>query len=273
MNWRDSLQSRICPEAYARRQVSSMLQELHDRPRIADAVVYRQLDELNLETQALELKNLSAAYRQGQKSNTLGAEKNSVRDAMGRRQTGFALQLARTVFADGDVNPQEKLAIGEINNQHYTIYGHCGELPRLHYTEALDLQAFANAPSNEVRAWMLEQGTSPKVDMPAARQLAELFYADGNLSEQEKRFVESTQDVFGTPIQSEARMFLRGLGSTQLLSGDATTASLLDEARSRDFAGLNPVSQCYDAKAGSHVEALQEAIAFTQAHKALGTKG
>lgn len=258
MNLRDSLTLKFFPDAYARRQVGAMLRELHERNKVGDEAVFDKLDELNKTTDALDVANLTACYRDGQKKGVLGAEKNSVRDGIARRQTGFALQLARGAFGDGEVNQQQKLAIADIAHQHYTTYGACGNLPRLAYSEALDLQSFANAPSQTIRVWMMEQGQKEKVDMPAVRQLAGILFADGNLTPQEKAFAGHITRVFGAPVASEAQIFLRGLGTTDLTAGDEKTSTLLDEARSKDYS-VEPVSF-------RHVNALSEAVAYTLAH-------
>ncbi|MBT9585966.1 hypothetical protein IV102_21665 [bacterium] len=265
MNWCDSIHSTIFPGSYARRQVGTMLQELRERHRPGDCALHARLDELNLGTQALEVDNLTLAYRDGEKKDFLGAEKSSLRDAVGRRQSGFALQLARTAFADGDLSAQEQLAIGDIANQHYNIYGACGNLPRLVYTEALDLQAFAKAPSNDIRTWMLDQGKSKEITVPAVRELAGLLFADGSLSAEEMAFAASTCQVFGTPVSSEAQMFLRGLGCTDVHQGREFGPTLFDEARSKDYATVPGMP---DTVASVHVDALEEAVAYTLANLA-----
>jgi uncharacterized tellurite resistance protein B-like protein len=247
-----------------------MLKELQNRPRPGEAQLHNQLDELNVSTQALEIENLARAYQDGKQKDYLGAEKSDVREAIGRRQSGFALQLARTALADGEVQESEKQAIEDMADQRYDLYGACADLPRLAYNEARDLQAFGQAPNDEIRHWMLEQGKSQEVGMPAVRQLAELFFADGTLSPQEVNFALTTQRVFGTPVESEAQMYLRGLGCTRLDRGDESRISMVDEARSKDYAMVPSQCDWGPIPATSHLDALEEAVAFTLAHLSKG---
>lgn len=262
MNLRDSITLKLFPDRYAKRQVGAMLRELHERKKVGEPAVFEKLDELNQTTDALDVANLTQCYRNGQKTGVLGAEKNAVRDGIARRQTGFALQLAKSNFADGEVNQQEKLAIEDIAHQHYTTYGACGNLPRLAYQEALDLQSFANAPSQTIRVWMMDQGQKKEVDLPAARELADMLFSDGQLNAQEKTFAASTHRIFGVPVAGDAQMFLRGLGSTEVKAGDEKTSTLLDEARSKDYA--------VDPRGSRHVGALYEAFAYTLAQQIKG---
>ncbi len=266
MNLRDRIEKKFFPEAYGRRQVQGMLNELTNRPRLGDAALHQTLDELNNATDAFELDNLSRAYQRGRTQIFSGGEKSSVREAIERRQAGFGLQLATKAFRDGELNDEEKLAIGDIASQRYTIIGACADLPRLGYKEALQLETFAKAPSDRIRGWMLEQAkVQGQIGLPAVKQLGEMLFADGGVGTDNKAFLTSTGQVFGKPVSSEAQMFLRALGTTKLNVGnDQTGPTLLDEARSKDY--LVHDSFLTDSGAG-HVDALVEAVTFTLAHQ------
>ncbi|MFN8608466.1 MAG: hypothetical protein U0931_13095 [Vulcanimicrobiota bacterium] len=271
MNLRDAVEKRFFPEAYGRRQVQGMLNELTNRPRLGDAALHQTLDDLNATTDAFEVDNLTRAYQQGRTQIITGGEKSAVRDAIARRQTGFALQLATTALADGELNDEEKLAIGDIASQRYTVIGACADLPRLGYQEALQLESFAKAPSNRIRAWMLEQakaGTG-EVGLPAVKQLGEMLFADGGVGIENKAFLTNIGNVFGVPVSSEAQMFVRALGTTKLNVGnDKTGPTLLDEARSKDyFVHDSFLTEWGTPRATRHVDALVEAVTFTLAHQ------
>ena len=266
MSLLDSIQVKFFPQKYGRPQVKAMLDELKSRPRPGDAAVHQKLDELNQATDVLAVDNLCDAYRQGMCQGYGGAEKLATREAVARRQTGFALQLARSASRDGEVSEAQKLAFSDIASQRYTAYGACAELPRLSYTESVDLLAFSYAPGPAVRSWMVEQGKKKEVDLPAARQLAQVLFADGQLSEQEKAFASNSRRVFGAPVRTEAQMFLRALGCSEAVQGNQEDGpSLLDEARSKDYS--YPATPPWVSK---HMDALQEAILFTRAHSSPG---
>lgn len=269
MNLKDRITQKFFPEAYGRRQVQGMLTELTNRPRLGDAALHQNLDELNAATDAFEMDNLSRAYQQGRSQIFSGGEKSAVREAIERRQSGFGLQLATAAFSDGELNDDEKLAIGDIASQRYTIIGACADLPRLGYKEAAQLEAFAKAPSKLIRTWMLDQAKQSEVGMPAARELAEMLFADGGMNPEKKSFLVNTSSVFGVPVQSEAQMFFRGLGTTQLVPGtDETGPTLLDEARSKDYFIHDPSgAECGGVRSTRHVNALVEAVAFSLAHQ------
>jgi len=264
MKFLDSIQSKYFPQQFARRQVSDMVRELQERERPGDAGLHKCLDELNLSSQALEIDNLANAYLAGQKKAYPGAEKFEVRDAIARRQTGFALQLARQAFADSHLDKAEQEAIADIGNQNITLYGACGNLPRLTFQEAYDLQDFADAPSDDIRAWMLEVAKKPSVEMKDARELAGMLLADGHVDPKEKAFVTSARRIFGAEVESDAHLFLRGLGNTDLVSLETQKGNgptLWDEARSLDYSG----DECIlvGPPCTKHVMALGEAVRLT----------
>lgn len=269
MNLRDRIENRFFPDAYGRRQVQGMLTELANRPRLGDASLHQTLDDLNATTDAFELGNLNRAYQQGRNQILSGGEKSAVREAIERRQAGFGLQIAAQAFADGHLDDEEKLAIGDIASQRYTVIGACGDLPRLGYSEAAQLEAFSKAPSALIRTWMLDQAKTKEVGMEAARDLAEMLFADGGITPDKKSFLVNTHNVFGVPVQSEAQMFLRGLGTTELAPGnDKTGPTLLDEARSKDyFVHDHFISDCGNPRSTRHVDSLVEAVTFTLAHQ------
>ncbi|MBN9417217.1 hypothetical protein ABS71_14720 [bacterium SCN 62-11] len=274
MNLRDRIENKFFPEAYGRRQVQGMLTELTNRPRLGDGSLHQTLDDLNKTTDAFEIDNLNRAYQQGRKQILGGGEKSAVREAIERRQAGFGLQIATQAFADGQLDDEEKLAIGDIASQRYTVIGACADLPRLGYKEAAQLESFSKAPSNTIRTWMLEQAKTKEVGMEAVRDLAEMLFADGGISPDKKAFLVNTGNIFGVPVQSEAQMFLRGLGTTQLAPGnDQTGPSLLDEARSKDyFIHDNFLTDCGMARSTRHVDSLVEAVTFTLAHQPAADK-
>ena len=270
MNLRDRLQNKFFPEAYGRRQVQGMLNELSNRPRLGDAALHQTLDDLNAHTDAYETDNLLRAYSQGRTQILSGGEKSAVREAIERRQGGFGLQLACKAFENGKLSDDEKLAIGDIASQRYTVIGACADLPRLGYKEALQLESFAKAPSNRVRAWMLDQAkTSGEIGLPAVKQLGEMLFADGGVGADNKAFLVNTGNVFGVPVSSEAQLFLRALGTTSLNVGnDKTGPTLLDEARSKDyFVHDSFLTEWGTPRATRHVDALVEAVTFTLAHQ------
>ncbi|MBS2037237.1 hypothetical protein JST97_19775 [bacterium] len=268
---RDAVEKRFFPEAYGRRQVQGMLNELTNRPRLGDAALHQTLDDLNATTDAFELNNLSRAYQQGKTQIFSGGEKSAVRDAIARRQTGFALQLATQAMADGALNDEEKLAIGDIASQRYTVIGACADLPRLGYQEALQLEAFSKAPSDRIRGWMLEQARTAQgeIGLPAVKELGEMLFAEGGVGTDNKAFLIHTGTVFGVPVSSEAQMFVRALGTTKLNVGnDKTGPTLLDEARSKDYYVHDSfVNEWGAPRATRHVDALVEAVTFTLAHQ------
>lgn len=275
MNLRDRIENKFFPEAYGRRQVQGMLNELANRPRLGDAALHQTLDDLNATTDAFEMGNLSRAYQQGRTQIFSGGEKSSVREAIERRQAGFGLQLASAAFQDGELNDEEKLAIGDIASQRYTIIGACADLPRLGYQEALQLETFAKAPSNRIRGWMLEQAkTQGEIGLPAVKELGEMLFADGGVGTDNKAFLTTTGQVFGKPVSSEAQLFLRALGTTKLNVGnDQTGPTLLDEARSKDyFAHDSFKTEWGTPRATRHVDALVEAVTFTLAHQPAADK-
>lgn len=248
-----------------------MLNELTNRPRLGDAALHQTLDDLNATTDAFELNNLSRAYQQGKTQIFSGGEKSAVRDAIARRQTGFALQLATQAMADGALNDEEKLAIGDIASQRYTVIGACADLPRLGYQEALQLEAFSKAPSDRIRGWMLEQARTAQgeIGLPAVKELGEMLFAEGGVGTDNKAFLIHTGTVFGVPVSSEAQMFVRALGTTKLNVGnDKTGPTLLDEARSKDYYVHDSfVNEWGAPRATRHVDALVEAVTFTLAHQ------
>lgn len=264
MKFWDSIESKYFPHQFARRQVSAMVRELQERERQGDAGLYNSLDELNLSTQALDIENLADAYQAGQKKAYPGAEKFEVRDAIARRQTGFALQLARQAFADSHLDAAEQDAIADIGNQNITLYGACGNLPRLTFQEASQLQDFADAPSDEIRAWMLEVARKPSVEMQDARELAGLILADAKVDSKERAFVTSARRIFGAEVESDAHLFLRGLGHTEVAaSGNSkgTAPTLWDEARTLDYRGDENI--LVGPPCTKHVMALGEAVRMT----------
>lgn len=269
MNLRDRIQNKFFPEAYGRRQVQGMLNELTNRPRLGDAALHQALDDLNAATDAYETDNLLRAYSQGRNQILSGGEKPAVREAIERRQAGFGLQLASKAFEDGQLTDEEKLAIGDIVSQRYTVIGACADLPRLGYKEALQLESFSKAPSNRVRAWMLEQTRTPgEIGLPAVKELGEMLFADGGVSAGNKVFLVNTDNVFGKPVSSESQLFLRALGTTSLNVGnDKTGPTLLDEARSKDyFVHDSFLTEWGAPRSTRHVDALVEAVTFTLAH-------
>jgi hypothetical protein len=270
MNLRDRIENKFFPEAYGRRQVKGMLTELTNRPRLGDAALHQTLDDLNVTTDAYETSNLERAYHHGRNQILGGGEKSAVRDAIARRQTGFALQLATQAMADGGLTDEEKLAIGDIASQRYTVIGACADLPRLGYQEALQLESFAKAPSNRIRVWMLEQSkVRGEIGLPAVKELGEMLFADGGVSNANKAFLTNTGNVFGVPVSSEAQMFVRALGTTTLNVGnDQTGPTLLDECRSKDyFVHDSFLTEWGTPRATRHVDALVEAVTFTLAHQ------
>jgi len=269
MNLKDRITHKFFPEAYGRRQVQGMLTELTNRPRLGDGALHQTLDDLNGATDAFEIDNLSRAYQQGRNQIFGGGEKSAVREAIERRQSGFGLRLANTAFADGQLSDDEKLAIGDIASQRYTVIGACADLPRLGYKEAAQLEAFAKAPSTLIRTWMLQQAKESEVGMPAARELAGMLFADGGINPEKKSFLVNTSSVFGVPVQSEAQMFFRALGTTQLTPGnDQTGPTLLDEARSKDYFIHDSFRTANGGVRNTrHVDALVEAVTFSLAHQ------
>lgn len=271
MNLRDRIENKFFPEAYGRRQVQGMLNELIERPRLGDAGLHQTLDDLNKATDAFEMDNLSRAYQQGRTQIFSGGEKSAVREAIERRQAGFGLQLASKAFENGELNDEEKLAIGDIASQRYTVIGACADLPRLGYKEALQLETFAKAPSNRIRGWMLDQARAPggEVGLPAVKELGEMLFADGGVSTDNKAFLTTTGQVFGKPVSSEAQLFLRALGTTKLnIGNDQTGPTLLDEARSKDyFVHDSFLTEYGTPRSTRHVDALVEAVTITLAHQ------
>lgn len=270
MSLRDRIESKFFPEAYGRRQVKGMLNELTERPRLGNAALHQTLDDLNKATDAFEMGNLSRAYQHGSTQIFSGGEKSAVREAIERRQAGFGLQIACKAFQDGKLDDEEKLAIGDIASQRYTVIGACADLPRLGYKEALQLETFAKAPSDRIRGWMIEQTKTPgEIGLPAIKELGEMLFADGGVGTENKAFLTSTGQIFSKPVSSEAQLFLRALGTTKLNVGnDQTGPTLLDEARSKDyFVHDNFKTEWGTARATRHVDALVEAVTFTLAHQ------
>lgn len=270
MNLRDAIQKKFFPEAYGRRQVQGMLTDLTNRPRLGDAALHQSLDDLNTTTDAFEIDNLTRSYQQGRTQIFSGGEKSAVRDAIARRQTGFAIQLATQAMSDGQLTDEEKLAIGDIASQRYTVIGACADLPRLGYQEALQLESFAKAPSDRIRTWMLEQAkVKGEIGLPAVKELGEMLFADGGVGTENKAFLTNTGNVFGVPVSSEAQMFVRALGTDKLNVGnDKTGPTLLDEARSKDyFVHDSFLTEWGTPRATRHVDALVEAVTFTLAHQ------
>lgn len=213
-NFIDKLQQKFTPQRYAERKVGEYLKEYESRPRLGDAKMHEKLDELNQARDAFNRDELVAAYREGQKETYCGAEKSKMRDCVSAHQTGMARELAEFSMADGTLDAAEKTAIQDIANQQWTQYGNCGSQPHLAYGESMGLRAFAEAPNDSVREWILKESSEKTIPVEGAERLGEILFRDGTLDEAGRKFVVGQGGFFKSSLSKGAEFFLRALDGT-----------------------------------------------------------
>src|ERR1017187_9188467 len=141
----DTLHQNLFPVDYSKKKVQAQLDELEAQPRVGDPVIQDKLEQLNKDRQVYNVDALTAAYVKGlNQENFAPNPEYQVQDAIDKRQTGVAQELAKVAMADGVLSADERTALQDIAAPHYENR-HLSRLPGA--IESYGLENLLKAPN------------------------------------------------------------------------------------------------------------------------------
>ena len=227
------------------RKINKAVTEMWNRPKPGDQDIHEKFEQMNRARDCFETEALADAYLQASPDSHWGAQMQAADSVVRKRQEGIALELCSFAMRDGQLDDSEGLALSSISET-VPRSKQDESISKLDLPDIWDIGTFMKLPNDTVRQLSIENagGALSRED---AETIAESFFADGELSSEEKRWCGKYQfeDLGFSTLQNEAIYFLRGLGSTGEFShGNSKDGyTLLDAAQSLDRGHVEDGSQ------------------------------